>query len=254
MHEGVVPPAEQDEAVELGGAAVHPVLDVVRVEESRMRIARERAPVLVPNVQRAPHPGRDRARLATRAQGPAGRVLDDLDHHRGAGEPSRRLRGNADPAGVLDESAAAFELVLRDVEADLRGGTARSRTRALRQEALREDHQRVGARARRLRGDVGAGQVERREEPRAIVKVEPDQRVPKPEAGTGPGGSRSGRASGLGSWPRDHKSGWYCRCSVAAKCDGDYQTLKRAPIGMWSVCRAGAPRIVPQGEMGQLGA
>lgn len=34
----------------------------------------------------------------------------------------------------------------------------------------------------------------------------------------------------------------------------DYQTLRRAPIGMWSVCRAGAPRVVPQGEMGQLGA
>ena len=49
MHEGVVPPAEQDEVVELGRAAVRPVLDVVRVEEPRVGTARKRARVLVPD-------------------------------------------------------------------------------------------------------------------------------------------------------------------------------------------------------------
>ena len=105
-----MPPAEQEEVVELGRAAVHPVLDMVRV--LRMGAARERAPVLVSDLQRAPHPRPDRARPATRAQGPAGRVLDDLDHRRVAGEPSRRLRGNADAPGVLDESTAVLELRL----------------------------------------------------------------------------------------------------------------------------------------------
>ena len=112
MHESVVPPAEQDQVVELGRASVCPVLDVVRVQKPRVGAARERAPVLVPDLQRAPHPRPDRARPATRAQGPAGRVLDDLDHRRVAGEPSRRLRGNADAPGVLDESTAVLELRL----------------------------------------------------------------------------------------------------------------------------------------------
>jgi len=53
-------------------------------------------------------------RLVRRAP-PAGRVLDDLDHRRVAGDPSRRFRGDADAADVLDEPAAVFELVLRDV-------------------------------------------------------------------------------------------------------------------------------------------
>jgi len=62
--------------------------------------------------------------------GPAGRILDDLDRGRVAGEPSRRLRGNADAPGVLDESAAVVELMVRDLEPDLSGRTAPSRARA----------------------------------------------------------------------------------------------------------------------------
>jgi len=70
MHEGVVPPAEQDAVVEIGRAAVHPVLDVVCVEESRMGAARERASALVSDLERAPHPRRHRARPSTRSHYP----------------------------------------------------------------------------------------------------------------------------------------------------------------------------------------
>ena len=89
-----------------------------------MGTARERAPVLVPDLQRAPHPGRDRARLATRAQGPAGRVTGDLDHRRVAGEPSRRLRGDANASGVRDESAAVFSTRTISASARVRGVSA----------------------------------------------------------------------------------------------------------------------------------
>jgi len=66
----VVPPAEQDAVVEIGRAAVHPVLDVVCVEESRMGAARERASALVSDLERAPHPRRHRARPSTRSHYP----------------------------------------------------------------------------------------------------------------------------------------------------------------------------------------
>ncbi len=52
MHESVVPPAEQDEVVERGRTAVRPVLDVVCIQEPRVGAARERAPVLVPDLER----------------------------------------------------------------------------------------------------------------------------------------------------------------------------------------------------------
>ncbi len=83
--------------------------------------------------------------------------------------------------------------VFRDVQAELGGCTARSKTRAFRQEALDEDHQGVsaGARrlrgavegARRLRGAVEAGQLERREESRALVRVELDAEPQLPVVG-----------------------------------------------------------------------
>ena len=97
---------------------------------------------------------------SARPQRSTGRVPDDFDHRRVAGEPPRRLRGDAAAASVLDESAPAVELALRDVEADLSGRTAPSGPRALRQEALDEDHQGVGAAARldarKIPGSVSA--------------------------------------------------------------------------------------------------
>ena len=128
-----------------GRAAVGPVLDVMRVDESGRGAAGEAA-AAVAGRQGALQRGRDRAGLAPDVERVA-LALDDADDRPVAGEPACGLRCERDAADEL--AAPGFvrggERGGLDVDHDLMAVTARARAWPGGEERLREREQCVGA-------------------------------------------------------------------------------------------------------------
>ena len=94
MDQVVMEGTQQRQVGYAGFAPVQPVLNVVAVQEARVRAARE-ATATVAQGQRAPYRGRNRTRAAADVQFDA---VPCRGHHATiAGDAAKRFRGNASP-------------------------------------------------------------------------------------------------------------------------------------------------------------
>jgi hypothetical protein len=153
MHEPVVKAAQVHQVCELGGTAVRPVVDVMRVQEAPLRTAREPAAPVAAE-KRAPQRGRHAAGAAADRQGPPV-ALEDPHDARVTREPPRGLRVEQRPvvelAGALADGVEPPRRHLSgiDVHDHLIAVAARSRGRPRRQQRVGHQHQCAGIRGGR---------------------------------------------------------------------------------------------------------